>query len=250
MHKKKRPPASLFAIGYAELPELVEAEGVSWRFAKLFKHDFFAATALYERADAPLHLAVLKIQRTYPYYGFPMKWLGRQVANHEIRIYQKLQGIPGIPKFLGRVGPTGFLHEFIPGEDLHSELPLTPEFFDQLRDLFTALHDRKIAYVDSNKRENILYGADGRPWLIDFQISVEGDRGTPLRKWFMRRFIRADWYHFYKHKTRLLPAACTPEDFEKAEKRGFLHSLHRFFARPVIRVRRKILSRYDLAKTR
>jgi hypothetical protein len=251
--KKKRPPASLFAMGYAELPGEVEAQGVRWRFSKLFKHDFFAATALYAREGAPEELAVLKIQRTYPLYGFPMKWLGRKVANHEIRIYEKLQGVAGIPAVLGRVGETGFLHAFVPGEDLHSDLPLTPVFFEQLRELFEALHARHIAYVDSNKRENILYGADGRPWLIDFQISLENKKGEGdnfVAKWLLRKFVKADWYHYYKHKTRLLPGACTPEEFEKARKRGLLHSLHRLIARPIIQVRRKFLSRYDLAKTR
>jgi hypothetical protein len=251
--KKRRPPASLFALGHAGLPEEVVAEGVCWRFSKLFKHDFFAATALYTRAEAPGDLAVLKVQRTYPYFGWPMKWLGRFVANREIRIYQQLQGIPGIPRFLGRVGETGFLHTFVPGEDLHSELPLTPLFFEQLEALFEALHQRHIAYVDANKRENILYGADGRPWLIDFQISLEnrkGAKGNFMRRWLLRKFIRADWYHFYKHKTRLLPAACTPDDFDKAENRGLLHRMHRRIAWPLIKVRRKILSRYDLARTR
>ncbi|HVT80566.1 MAG TPA: hypothetical protein VHM90_07910, partial [Phycisphaerae bacterium] len=133
------------------------------------------------------------------------------------------------------------------------KLPLTGEFFGQLEKLFEDLHARHIAYVDSNKRENILYGADGRPWLIDFQISFQlkkGARDNFLAKWMFRRFVRADVYHFYKHKTRLLPAACGPEDFEKAQKRGVLHRLHRMIARPIIVVRRKFLSRYDLANTR
>jgi hypothetical protein len=235
------------------LPAEIEAAGGRWRFVKLFKHDFFAATGLYESAGAPGTLAVLKIQRTYPLLGLPMQWLGALVAGHEIRIYEKLQGIAGIPGFLGRVGPTGFLHAFIPGTDLHAGLPLTPEFFADLQALFAALHERHVAYVDSNKRENILHGDDGKPWLIDFQISFElkrGDGDNRPAKWLFRRFARADWYHFYKHKTRLLPAACTPDDFAKAQKRGFLHQLHRFVARPLIVVRRKFLSRYDLANTR
>jgi hypothetical protein len=255
---KPRPPAALFALGNAPLPDTITPEGPgappghTYRFSKLFKHDFFAATALYQSTTDD-SLAVLKIQRTYPLYGFPMKWLGKRVATHEIRIYEKLQGVPGIPAFLGRVGPTGFLHAFIPGTDLHADLPLTPLFFDQLRDLFQALHDRHIAYVDSNKRENILYGEDSRPWLIDFQISFQckkGDRDNFLAKSMLRRFVRADWYHFYKHKTRLLPSACSPEDFANAQKRGFLHQLHRVIARPIIQLRRRFLSRYDLAKTR
>jgi hypothetical protein len=267
MLKKRRPPAFLFALGRAELPAEVEAEsrgGVRWRFVKLFKHDFFAATGLYERIDlggeedslkALLRTpqAVLKVQRTYPIFGFPMKWLGRKVAGHEIRIYQRLQGVAGIPEFLGHVGATGFLHAFVPGVDLHAQLPLTAEFFLELEKLFAALHERHIAYVDSNKRENILYGDDGRPWLIDFQISFQckkGERDNFLAKMLLRKFVKADWYHFYKHKTRLLPGVCTAEDFAKAKRRGFFHQLHRWVARPIIQVRRKFLSRYDLAKTR
>ena len=249
--KKKRPPTALFAMGREDLPQEVEAMGVSWRFVKLFKHDFFAATGLYENQNGGG--AVLKVQRTYPLWGLPMKWLGKKVANHEIRIYEKLQGVRGVPAFLGRVGATGFLHEFIPGVDLHAKLPLTAEFFAELETLFRELHQRHIAYVDSNKRENILYGDDGKPWLIDFQISFEckkGDRDNFLAKMMLRKFVRADWYHYYKHKTRLLPEVCTAEDFEKAKRRGFLHQLHRLVARPIIRVRRMFLSRYDLDKTK
>ncbi|MCL2641372.1 MAG: hypothetical protein FWD53_11035 [Phycisphaerales bacterium] len=262
MKKKKRPPAALFAMGREDLPREVEAMGVRWRFVKLFKHDFFAATGLYEsqngsdpalRGEGEGRMAVLKVQRTYPLWGLPMKWLGKKVANHEIRIYEKLQGVRGIPTFLGRVGPTGFLHEFIPGVDLHAKLPLTSEFFAELETLFRELHERHVAYVDSNKRENILYGDDGKPWLIDFQISFEckrGERDNFLAKAILRKFVKADWYHYYKHKTRLLPGVCTEDDFERAKRRGFLHQLHRLVARPIIRVRRMFLSRYDLDKTK
>jgi hypothetical protein len=253
---KRPPPAYLFALGRRELPQTVTAEERTYRFVELFKHDFFAATGLYEQtSDGPEKgaLAVLKVQRTHHWWGFPMHWLGRIVANREIRIYQKLQGVPGIPAFLGRVGTTGFLHAFIPGVDLHADLPLTPAFFEQLGGLFQALHERRIAYVDANKRENILYGCDGRPWLIDFQISFHSrwqSRWNVVGRWWFRRFEQADWYHFYKHKTRLLPAACTAEDFARAERRGWLHRVHRRVARPFIHVRRRLLSRYALEKVR
>src|SRR5581483_8400839 len=103
----------------------------------------------------------------------------------------------------------------------------------RLEQLFADLHQRHIAYVDSNKRENILFGDDGNPWLIDFQISFElkhGTRDNFLAKWLYRRFVRADWYHFFKHKTRLLPSSCSPTECERAQKRGLLHQLHRIFA--------------------
>jgi len=106
--------------------------------------------------------------------------------------------------------------------------------------------------VDTNKRENILLGEDGHPWLIDFQISFQvrgGERGNFFARWLFRRFVRGDWYHFYKHKTRLLRQACTAEDFARARRRGFLHGLHRVVSRPLVVLRRKFLARYDLDET-
>jgi len=253
-HGTKTPPAFLFALGRASMPPTVEVSGAVWRFAQLYKHDFFAATALYENAvpaAEPRH-AVLKIQRTYHLFGLPMRWLGARVARHEIRVYQALQGVRGVPRFLGSVGNTGFLHEYIPGEDLRENMSLPAPFFADLRRLIEDVHARHIAYVDTNKRENILLGADGRPWLIDFQISyfaAKGARSNALTRSMLRRLQRADWYHFYKHKTRLAPALCTPADFAAAERRGALHTLHRWIAQPLIRLRRRFLARYRLEKT-
>ncbi|MEI8194749.1 MAG: hypothetical protein WCI73_02450 [Phycisphaerae bacterium] len=261
----RSPPAYLFALGHQPLPTTVTVEHAgrsrTYYFAKLFKHDFFAATGLYQEegfADRDVEApggggAVLKIQRTYHFWGLPMRWLGRRIARHEIAILESLQGVPGVPDFLGPYGPTGFLHAYVPGAPLEPTAALTPVFFEQLHDLLAAIHARHIAYVDTNKRENILLGTDGRPWLIDFQISYRarrGPRANLLVRWTLARLQRADWYHYYKHKTRLLPAACTPEDFTAAQRRGFLHGLHRVIARPIIQVRRKFLSRYKLEKVK
>lgn len=238
------------------MPRRVEVKGPSghrvYRFVKLFKHDFFAATGLYEEGDTR-RLAVLKIQRTYPLFGLPMRWLGARVAGHETGVLERLQGIAGVPDYLGRWGTTGFLHAFVPGEPLRGEMAFTPQFFQELRELLAAIHGRHVAYVDTNKRENILMGEDGHPWLIDFQISFwakKGERDNFLALWALRRLQRADWYHFYKHKTRLLPGACTPEEFAAAQRRGFLHTLHRLVAQPLIRLRRRFLTRYALEKTK
>ncbi len=241
------------------MPPTVEAGGATWRFVALYKHDFFAATGLYEEvpgasagAGGVPRRAVLKIQRTYPFCGVPLRWLGARVARHEIRVYEALQGVRGVPRFLGRVGPSGFLHEFVPGVDLREGLTVSAEFFEHLRTLLNEMHARHVAYVDTNKRENILLGEDGRPWLIDFQISYfapRGDRANPFARSMLRRFQRADWYHYYKHKTRLAPALCCAADFAAAEDRGLLHRLHRRIAQPLIRLRRRLLSRYRLEKT-
>ncbi len=256
----KRAPASFFALGYGELPARVEAMGHTFEFVKLFKHDFFAATGLYQMVAAREEpgaqsgmeraiprQAVVKLQRTYPLFGLPMQWLGSIIARHEIAVFKALDGLDGVPAFMGEMGPTGYIHEFIPGDDLKPEFAPGAEFFNRLEALLKAIHARHIAYVDTNKRENILYGSDGKPYLIDFQISFfcrHGDRDNFLAQWILARLQREDWYHFYKHKTRLAARICTPEDFQRANTRSWYIRLHRAIAQPIIHLRRRFLARY------
>jgi hypothetical protein len=256
---KRRPPAALFALGAAGMPENIDVAGRHYRFVQLFKHDFFAATGLYQAVVPPtedcpqINLVVLKIQRTKSFYGFPMRWLGRFICNHESEIYKKLHGIRGIPAELGRLGPTGMIHEYVPGRILDSTHELMPDFFDELQQLISEIHERGIAYVDTNKRENILVGDDGSPYLIDFQISwntFRWARHYRWAQWLLLKLQDADWYHFFKHKTRLAPKLCTPEEFALAKQRSWYLRLHRRVAWPVITTRRRFLARYDLDKTR
>jgi len=152
------------------------------------------------------------------------------------------------------VGATGFLHDFVPGTDLHADLPLTAEFFGQLEKLFADLHERHVAYVDSNKRENILFGEDGRPWLIDFQIFVLSDtRGAgQLSGEVAVPAICAGGLVSLLQSTRRVCCRrharrrilCGPESA------GFCMRFTGGLARPFIVMRRKFLARYDLANTR
>lgn len=256
----RRAPASFFALGYGELPRRVRAMGRTYEFVKLFKHDFFAATGFYQQIPSAVDCpesggfgqgvpsqAVVKLQRTFPLFGIPMQWLGAIVARHEIAVFNALDGLEGVPKFMGELGPTGYIHEFIPGDDLKPEFAPGVDFFNRLESLLKAIHARSIAYVDTNKRENILYGSDGKPYLIDFQISFfcrHGDNDNLLSRWILHRLQREDWYHFYKHKTRLAAHICTPEDFQRANNRSWYIRLHRRIAQPIIHARRRFLARY------
>ncbi len=250
----KRAPAGFFALGYGSLPQNMTVDGRTYGIVKIFKHDFFAATGLYEQTGGNAaadgrkpKLAVLKMQRTYPLYGLPMQWLGQIVARHEISVFQKLQGIAGIPEFLGEYGRTGYMHEFIPGVDLCPECRPGGPFFDRLKVLMTEIHARGVAYVDTNKRENILFGSDQHPWLIDFQISFQckGITNNFIGRFILKRLQHEDWYHYYKHKTRLAPDICSQEDFDRAGNRSWYIRLHRRIAQPIIHWRRRFLARYQ-----
>ena len=237
---------SMRALGKAGLPPEFTLNGVTYRHARTVKHDFFAATAFYR--DHAGTTVVLKAGRTGDFAGVPLLWLGRWLCRRELRFYTKLADVPNVPDVLGTVGPTGFVHAFVPGRPLDKHLPVPDGFFDALRGLLGELHRRGIAYVDTNKPQNILLGDDGRPHLIDFQISWDGDSlDRPglraLNRWLLRRLQHEDLYHVLKHKRRIRPDEMTPEETETAARKSVLIRLHRFVFKPYFALRRRTFRR-------
>ncbi|MCG3178368.1 MAG: hypothetical protein BIFFINMI_00695 [Phycisphaerae bacterium] len=217
-------------------------------FVRQFKHDFFAATGLYQADDGgALSQVVLKLQRQRPYFCVPMRWLGAWLTRHEAVIYRDLADVPGVPALVGLHGPTGFVHEFVPGQPLHRDNRVSDTFFDELADLLRAIHARGLAYVDLNKRQNILVGQDGRPYLIDFQISFRlGRRGGELPRSILKMLQEHDWYHFAKHKRRCRPDQMTADEIAASYQPTGPLSLHRRISRPYFKVRRWLLTRMGL----
>lgn len=234
----------MYALPEGRLPQSVECDGVTYSLVETFKHDFFAATGRYE---CPSGQAVLKVGRVSSLFGLPLSWIGRFLAARESRIYQLVEDLPGVPRFVGRVGPTGFLHEYVPGRPLARHETVDDAFFGRLEALLAALHARHVAYVDLNKRQNILLGDDGQPYLIDFQISLylpaTGWRRIAPLRWLLARFQHADRYHCLKHKRRLRPDQLTADERRAVERVSMWIRLHRLIARPLIHVRRALLRR-------
>jgi hypothetical protein len=241
--RKSRHPW-LYALPGAEMPATVTCNGQAFEHVQTFKHDFFAATGLYRGPDG---LAVLKLGRTTDAWSLPTAWIGRFLTRQELRVYSQTAGLPGVPHLMGTVGRTGLLHSYVPGRPLGRREAVSDTFFDELRSLLTALHERHIAYVDLNKRQNILLGDDGRPYLIDFQISLllpplGWRRSWPVR-WLLARFQQADRYHYLKHKRRLRPDLLTPDERAAVSRLSAWIRLHRWLTRPLTHLRRAVLRR-------
>ena len=78
-----RPRPPLFrALGAAEPPHEVVVDSHSYSREELFKHDSWAATALYSGSTGKI---VCKFNRIQPVLGLPMMWLGRRLAEREHR---------------------------------------------------------------------------------------------------------------------------------------------------------------------
>jgi hypothetical protein len=244
----RSPAYAMRALGRSDVPREFQLAGKRWRHVRTMKHDFFAATALYEDdADSPRRV-VLKISRTADFAGVPLEWLGRWLCRREIRFYSRLSDLPNVPAVLGTVGRTGFVHAYVEGRPLSGDKPLPAGFFEQLEALIEKVHKRDIAYVDTNKPENILLGDDGRPYLIDFQISWDLNLGrTRLNRWILRRLQAEDLYHLAKHRRRLRQEEpAKPADEIDLKLSPWIRA-HRLIATPFKRFRRRTMERMRIS---
>ncbi|CAN5518608.1 hypothetical protein BH10PLA1_BH10PLA1_20920 [soil metagenome] len=241
--RPERIAYSMRALGKSGLPATIHCDLGRCAHVLTVKHDFYAATGFYV-SDTGEHV-VLKVSRTTDFAGLPLQWLGRWLCTRELHFYRKLADLPNVPRVLGSVGKTGFAHSFIAGHPLSKDQPVPDGFFDRLASLFEQLHDRGIAYVDTNKPQNILLGDDGQPYLIDFQISWDSEvwHFKRLSRWILHLLRTEDRYHLLKHKNRLRPDELTREERQRAEHRSWLIRAHRFIFRPYFLLRRRTFKR-------
>lgn len=251
MIEPKIKHAWLRALGREDMPPSIHLVDGEYRHLRTFKHDFFAATGLYE---GPSGRVVLKIGRTASLLGLPMMWMGRVLGGHEARIYEEVQDLEGVPRWFGRWGRTGIVHAFVEGHPLQRHERVADDFFPRLEGLLEELHRRGIAYVDLEKRENILVRADGSPCLIDFQISWKwaGHNGAARRDWqrmipaalgeaLFKKLLQGDRYHVLKHRRRHRPDTMTADQMAASYRCGWYIELHRRVSWPFTALRRAIL---------
>lgn len=217
-----RPPL-LRALGDREPPTEVVVDGKTYRRELVFKHDSWAATALY--GDAGGNRITCKFNRQASIFGLPMKWLGRRLARRETWFLRRLDGLGIAPDHMGEVYVDGVRQEhavarrYIPGAPLFKHQRVQDDFFPRLFAAVDAMHERGIAYVDLNKKENIVVGDDGRPYLVDFQIGFRQPDSWLGRRGFYRgifsQLALMDRYHVYKHFADCRPDLATAEEIRR-----------------------------------
>lgn len=228
----------LYACGGGGLPGEITLGQTAWRLVRTFKHDFFAATGLYESMGGKeARQAVLKVNRRQPFFGISLEWLGRCLCSRETGILEQLQDMDQVPRLLGKWEQTGFVYEYIEGKSLDEKPPLPDSFFDDLEKLLERIHRRNICYLDMNKRGNILVGKDGRPYLIDFQISLYFPRPGRI----CEQLQQEDRYHLLKHKRRLRPDLLSEDERIKSYRKSFWIRIHRIASWPYRVVRRNLM---------
>jgi hypothetical protein len=242
-HAPGRLMHAMFALGNRQPPPMIRHGHANYSLVSIVKHDFWALTAFYD--DEQGNRIVFKSGRTADFHGIPFLGIGRWLTRREIRFYRSLADLPNVPRLLGTIGQTAFLHSYVPGRPLDRKSAVPDRFFAELHDVISQVHQRDIAYVDMNKSTNILLGDDGRPYLIDFQISADlhewGD--WFFTRWWLARLQREDRYHLLKHKRRLRPDELTPDEKLAVAQCSLLIRLHRAISKPYFLIRRWLFRR-------
>ena len=226
-HEVHSRPKLFRALGHKDPPVEIELRGLLYHRLEIVKHDSWAATAIYE--DDQGQRAICKFNRVQPIFIFPTRWLGKCLGSREARAIRMMQDVEGFPRWSGIVGvdgrelPNAVAHDWIEGRPfVPSKVLLHRDFFPRLWRMYSILHERHIAHVDSSKWGNILVGEDGRPFLIDFQVHLYSPPGSAFR-WLLHWFQAADRYHVYRNWRRVYPEQVPLEDRDLSKHRpGFL----------------------------
>ena len=175
-------------------------------------------------------------------------WLS---ASREEMAYGKLQGLSGVPQFLGRLDRYALVTEYIPGCNA-AEVPpgvVGPEFFEKLEDMVDRIHQKGIVLCDLRHISNTVVSDKGDPYLLDFCTAFERGRAwNPLRRGLYSLFFQDDLLGVLKLKKHLAPQLFSLEDEVKLKKGVFLQG-------PAIRIRnfarkwlKKLLPRHGSVK--
>ncbi len=120
--------------------------------------------------------------------------LGRLLIRREAAAYRAAAGAPGLPEFLGRVGPLALALRWVEGIPLASLAgePLDDALFDRVGAILDGLHARGIVLGDLHHRD-VLVSADGSVRLVDLATAVVlGNRPGFLRRALFRRLKDQD----------------------------------------------------------
>lgn len=168
--------------------------------------------ATVHRYASPLGDIVVK----RPHESFPLRLLGLAALRREQQIYERIEGVAGIPKSFGLLDDRYLVLESITGPSLRDHerhLQNRERFFADLYETIAAMHAAGVAHGDLKRKDNVLVGPGERPYIIDF--GVASLRKHPARNWNSMRFawfVQLDVNAWVKLKYRRNMSELSPED--------------------------------------
>jgi len=174
-----------------------------WRDSVVLKRDVFSTIerGRFETADGDVDAIVRRLDQV-PWWSY---LLALHLFRREVRALS-VAGDAGIGPRLLFAGDRVLVRQFIAGAALHIARPNgNRTYFEQAHQILRKLHRLGVTHNDLAKEQNWLVGADGRPYLTDFQLASVYRRKSK----FFRIAAYEDLRHFLKHKRTYVPDALT-----------------------------------------
>jgi predicted Ser/Thr protein kinase len=130
--------------------------------------------------------------------------VGRYLIRREAAVYRAAQGVQGIPRFFGRLGPCALAVEWIEGRTLSgcTAGTFSAAVFDRLEEIVAALHLRGVALADLHHRD-VLIGENADVHVIDLAAGyVLGHRPSRLRRALFERLRDQDLVSLARMRAR------------------------------------------------
>ncbi|MDH3691504.1 MAG: hypothetical protein OEU36_18845 [Gammaproteobacteria bacterium] len=173
--------------------------------------------------------------------------VGPLLARREARALQRLRGIHGVPDFIGRVGPSGILMEYVPGNKMVRSAEIDWEsLFQRLSEIVASIHDRGIAHCDLRSRNNVLIDEREAPYIVDFVASIgRGRLWNPVSRFIFTQFCRADRMAISKLKHYYAPDLLTENERSMISSQGIFDRSARFVGHRVRDMSRWIFTKNE-----
>jgi hypothetical protein len=159
------------------------------------------------------------VVKDYAERGFFLRHvIGPFLVNREIQAYRRLEGIRGIPRFLGRVDRHAFVLEFVDGRTFSARERgrLDGAFFSQMEETVRGMHARGIVHCDLRQRTNVLITPQEEPVILDFAASARLGRGRWSQRFLVPLLSWVDRGGILKMKIRVAPSTLTLQERRSA----------------------------------
>jgi RIO-like serine/threonine protein kinase len=169
-----------------------------------------------------------------------------RMIRREYSIYQRMQGLAGVPQCFGLIDGQYLVLEFIEGAHLKEklyEMRNNEEFFAELLEILHRIHASGIAHGDLKRRDNVLVTPDKHPAVIDFGTAVQ----SLTHSGFLYRLVRRlDYNSWIKLKYRRETDAISADDLQWYQPlllEEMARGMRRFYRTVTFRQQRKARKR-------
>jgi len=157
-------------------------------------------------------------------------WLARRLAAREARALDALRDLPQFPRLVNWNGRQ-LQRSWLPGLPLHHAAPPARAYFREALSLVRRMHAAGVLHNDLAKEPNWLVGPDGRPALVDFQLSMR----PRYRGRLFRMLAYDDLRHLLKHKRTYCPESLTARQRAVLARRSPVAALWSRTGKPLYR---------------